>query len=269
MERGSHMDLHLEGKSVVVTAASKGLGKAIALEFAREKAHVLISSRDESALKDAMNEIKQETGNEQVDYAVCDMKKEADIRDVINKAVSWNGTVDVLINNAGGPPAGDFMSMSDEDWYHAFELNLLSFVRTIRAAVPHMKKQQSGHIVNLASSSIKQSIDHLVLSNTMRPGIVGLAKTLSQELSEDNILVNTVGPGTIKTDRIQELNKIKAEKEQVSAEEISRKAEESIPMHRFGKPGEFAKAVVFLASGANTYITGQSLIVDGGQVKAL
>jgi 3-oxoacyl-[acyl-carrier protein] reductase len=263
------MDLHLDGKSVVVTAASKGLGKAIAMAFAKEKARVLLSSRNEKALKAAMEEIKKETGNENIDYAVCDMKNETDIKELINKAVEWNGTVDVLINNAGGPPAGSFMSMSDEDWYHAFELNLLSFVRTTRAAVPYMKKQQRGHIVNLASSSIKQSIDNLVLSNTMRPGIVGLSKTLAQELSEDNILVNTVGPGTIKTDRIQELNEVRAEKEQISVEELTRKTEESIPMRRFGRPEEFANAVVFLASGANTYITGQSLIVDGGQVKAL
>jgi 3-oxoacyl-[acyl-carrier protein] reductase len=263
------MDLELEGKSVVVTAASKGLGKAIAMAFAKEKAHVLLSSRNEETLEAAVSEIKMETGNQNVDYAVCDMKKEADISGLINKAVAWNGTVDVLINNAGGPPAGSFMTMSDEDWYHAFELNLLSFVRTTRAVVPHMKEQKSGHIVNLASSSIKQSIDNLVLSNTMRPGIVGLAKTLAQELSEHNILVNTVGPGTIKTGRVQELNEIRAEKEKVSVEEVNRKAEQSIPMRRLGRPEEFAKAVVFLASGANTYITGQSLIVDGGQVKAL
>jgi 3-oxoacyl-[acyl-carrier protein] reductase len=263
------MNLHLKGKSVIVTAASKGLGKASAMEFAKEGAHVLLSSRNEAALRLAVEEIKAETNNENIDYTVCDMKNETDIKELINQAVQWNGTVDVLINNAGGPPAGSFMSMSDEDWYHAFELNLLSFVRTIRAAVPYMKKQQRGHIVNLASSSIKQSIDNLVLSNTMRPGIVGLAKTLSQELSEDNILINTVGPGTIKTDRVQELNEVRAEKEQVSVEELTRKAEENIPMKRFGKPEEFAKAIVFLASGANTYITGQSLIVDGGQVKAL
>jgi 3-oxoacyl-[acyl-carrier protein] reductase len=263
------VDLHLEGKSVIVTAASKGLGKATALAFAEENAHVLLSSRNENALKEAVNDIKKKTGNEQVHFAVCDMKKEADIRELVNRAVKWNGTVDVLINNSGGPPAGSFMSMSDEDWYHAFELNLLSFVRTIRAVVPHMKKQQSGHIVNLASSSIKQSIDDLVLSNTMRPGIAGLAKTLAQELGEYNILINTAGPGTIHTDRIQELNEVKAEKSGKSADELIRHTAKNIPIGRLGRPEEFAKAVVFLASGANTYITGQSLIVDGGQVKAL
>ncbi|WP_067728978.1 SDR family oxidoreductase [Oceanobacillus damuensis] len=263
------MELELKGKSVIVTAASKGLGKATAKEFAKEGAHVLISSRTEEALLQAVEEIRQETGNEQVDYAVCNMKNAGDIDQLVRKAVAWNGTVDVLINNAGGPPAGSFMDMSDEDWYHAFELNLLSFIRTTRAVVPIMKKQNRGHIVNLASSSIKQSLDQLVLSNTMRPGIVGLAKTLSQELSADNILVNTVGPGTIETGRILELNKVRAKKLNVPTESLIEEAEKKIPMKRLGQPEEFAKAIVFLASGANTYITGQSLIVDGGQVKAL
>ncbi|MFC4023941.1 SDR family oxidoreductase [Oceanobacillus longus] len=263
------MELELKGKSVIVTAASKGLGRAIATEFAREGAHVLISSRSEELLHTTVRDIIRETGNEQIDFMVCDMKKADDIIRLVEKAVAWNGTVDVLINNAGGPPSGNFMDMTDEDWYHAFELNLLSFVRSTRAVVPIMQKQNRGHIVNLASSSIKQSLDQLVLSNTMRPGIVGLAKTLAQELSSDNILVNTVGPGTIETDRILELNKAKAQKQNISMEILMEEAEQKIPMKRFGQPEEFAKAVVFLASGANTYITGQSLIIDGGQVKAL
>ncbi|WP_249870317.1 SDR family oxidoreductase [Oceanobacillus saliphilus] len=263
------MDLELKGKSVIVTAASKGLGKATAKEFAKEGAHVLISSRTEESLIEAVEEIKQDTGNEHVDFAVCNMKSAEDIDQLVKKAVAWNGTVDVLINNAGGPPAGSFMDMTDDDWYHAFELNLLSFIRTTRAVVPYMKNQNRGHIVNLASSSIKQSIDQLVLSNTMRPGIVGLAKTLSQELSADNILVNTVGPGTIETGRILELTKVRAQKQNVSVESLIAEAEQKIPMKRFGQPEEFAKVIVFLSSGANTYITGQSFVVDGGQLKAL
>lgn len=263
------MDLQLAGKSVIITAASRGLGKATATAFAREGAHVLIGSRNEETLSSAVTDIKQETGNNQVDYAVCDMKNAADIEHLVQKAASWNGTVDVLVNNAGGPPAGKFMDMDDDDWYHAFELNLLSFIRTTRAVVPYMKKQQEGHIVNLASSSIKQTLDNLVLSNTMRPGIAGLAKSLSQELGADNILINTVGPGTIETDRIAELNQVKAEQQGATVEAIKQEAEQNVPMQRFGKPEEFAKAILFLASGANTYITGQSLIVDGGLVKAL
>lgn len=263
------MELELSGKSVIVTAASKGLGKAIAKEFAREGAHVLISSRNAEALRSTVAEIKRDTGNEQVDFSVCDMKDTKAIKELVTKASERNGTVDVLINNAGGPPSGSFMDMSDEDWYHSFELNLLSFVRAIRSVVPIMQKQNRGHIVNIASSSIKQSLDHLVLSNTMRPGIVGLSKTLAQELSADNILVNTVGPGTIETDRIIDLNKTKAAQKQVSLESVMEESEQQIPMKRFGQPEEFAKAVVFLASGANTYITGQSIVIDGGQVKAL
>lgn len=263
------MDLYLKGKSVIVTAASKGLGKAVATEFAREGAHVLISSRNEEALKQTAEEIKEETDNSNVDFAVCDMKNSSDIKQLVNKAVETCGTVDVLINNAGGPPAGKFLDMDDADWYHAFELNLLSFIRTTREVIPYMKEQSRGYIVNLASSSIKQTLDNLVLSNTMRPGVVGLAKSLSQELSADNILINTVGPGTIETDRITELNKTKADQQDLSVEEIKKAAEEEIPMKRYGKPQEFAKVIVFLASGANTYITGQSLVVDGGLVKAL
>jgi 3-oxoacyl-[acyl-carrier protein] reductase len=264
-----NLDLQLKGKSVIVTAASKGLGKAVATAFAYEGAHVLIGSRDETTLQSTVTDIKRETKNEQVDYMVCDMKNTDDISRLVEKAVSWNGTVDVLVNNAGGPPAGKFMDMDDDDWYHAFELNLLSFIRTTRAVIPYMKKQQKGHIVNLASSSIKQTLDNLVLSNTMRPGIAGLAKSLSQELGEDNILINTVGPGTIETDRIVELNQVKAKQQGQTVDEIKQTAEASVPMGRYGKPEEFANAIVFLASGANTYITGQSLIVDGGLVKAL
>jgi 3-oxoacyl-[acyl-carrier protein] reductase len=263
------MDLGLKEKSVIVTAASKGLGKASALEFAKEGAHVLISSRSEDELKLAVEEIKRETRNEHVDYMVCDMKKAEDMERLVKKAVSWNGTVDVLVNNAGGPPAGKFLDMTDEEWYHAFELNLLSFVRMIRTVVPHMKKQKRGAIVNLASSSMYQSLDNLVLSNTMRPGVVGLSKTLARELAEDNILINTVGPGIIQTDRINELYQFAADQQGIPFKQVIEEEEKTIPMGRFGKPEEFAKAIVFLGSGANTYITGQTLVVDGGSVRAL
>jgi|SRR5699024_1016367 len=263
------MDFHLEGKSIIVTAASQGLGKAIAEEFANEGASVFISSRDAGALEKTAEEIKMKTKNERVSFIPCDMKKEEDISNLIETAVKENGTIDGLVNNTGGPPAGSFMEMSDDDWYHAFELNLLSYVRTIRAAVPYMQKQKYGRIINIASSSIKESIDNLVLSNTMRPGIVGLAKTLSQELSEDNILINTVGPGTIQTERIHHLNQLRAERQNVAIEQIQEEGEAGIPIKRYGEPHEFAKPVVFLGSGANTYITGQTMIVDGGSVKAL
>lgn len=263
------MDLQLKGKSVVVTASSKGLGKATALEFAREGAHVLLSSRNEEELKKAASEIREASGNDQVDYAVCDITKPEDIQAFIQKAVDWNGTVDVLINNAGGPPAGTFETFADEDWQKAFELNLLSFIRTIREVIPYMKKQNGGRIVNFASSSIKQSIDNLILSNTFRAGIVGLAKSLSQELAKDNILINTLGPGRIATDRVASLDQIRADKLGITVEELKARTEASIPIGRYGEPEEFARTAVFLGSFANTYVTGQSLVVDGGMVKAL
>ena len=263
------MDLQLKGKSVVVLASSKGLGKAISTEFAKEGAHVLISSRSQEELEKTKAEIQEVSGNQQIQYQVCDVTKKVDIEQLIQKAVDWNGTVDVLINNAGGPPAGTFDQFSDEDWQKAFELNLLSFTRTIREVLPSMKEQQQGKIVNIASSSIKQTLDNLILSNTFRAGIVGLAKSLSQELASDNILINTVGPGRIATDRVAALDEKRADKLGMSVEELKSKTEQSIPIGRYGEPEEFARSVVFLASGANTYLTGQSLVIDGGLVKAL
>lgn len=263
------MDLNLKGKSVIVTASSKGLGKATASEFAQEGAHVLLASRSADELREAVREIKTKTGNDHVDFVVCDMTQPDQIKEMVQQAVDWNGTVDVLVNNTGGPPAGTFADFNDEDWQQAFELTLLSFIRTAREVLPYMKKQQRGHIVNLASSSIKESLDNLLLSNTFRPGVLGLSKSLARELGEDNILVNTVGPGRIETDRIRSLDSMKAEELGVSMEQLQQEHEKNIPLKRVGDPAEFAKAVVFLSSGANTYITGQDLVVDGGMVKAL
>lgn len=263
------MDLQLKEKSVIVSASSKGLGRATAEQFAKEGAHVLMASRDEEALKKSVTDIKEVSGNENVRYQICDITKPDNIKELVETAVDWNGTVDVLINNAGGPPAGSFDSFSDEDWQRAYELNLLSFIRLIREVLPHMRRTGEGRIVNFASSSIKQTIDNLILSNTFRAGIVGLSKSLSQELASERILINTVGPGRIATDRVAELDNIRATNLGVSYDDIREQSEASIPMGRYGRPEEFAKLVVFLASGANTYITGQSLLVDGGLVKAL
>lgn len=263
------MDLLLKDKSVIVTGASQGLGKAVATEFAREGASVFISSRNESKLQQTVEDIRKETKNKNVNYVECDMKDEAQIHTLIQKVVEKNGTVDVLINNAGGPPAGKFLDMTDENWHDAFEQNLLSVVRASKLVIPYMKKAEAGRIVNITSSSIKQSIDNLILSNTMRPGVLGLTKSLAREFASDNILVNTVGPGTISTDRVAQLNEINAKAQGKTAEDMKEAAVSDIPIGRYGEPEEFAKAVVFLASFANTYITGQSLIVDGASVKAL
>lgn len=263
------MDLGLTGKSVIVMAGSKGLGKATALEFAAEGAKVVIGSRNETELEQAVAEIKEKTGNPDVSYQACDVTKGDDIKKLVAFAAEKNGGVDVLINNAGGPPAGGFDQFTDEDWQKAYELNLLSYIRAIREVLPFMRLQESGHILNFASSSIKQTLDNLLLSNTFRAGIVGLAKSLSQEFSKDNILINTLGPGRIATERVEELDRMRANKLDKSYEELKSSTEKSIPMGRYGRSDEFAKQAVFLCSGANTYVTGQTLLVDGGLVKAL
>lgn len=263
------MDLLLKEKVVLVTGASQGLGKAIATEFAREGAIVFISSRSAEKLTKAVQHIQSETGNHNVHYVICDMKKSEDIDKTVEHIIKTYHRIDVLINNAGGPPAGPFLDMTDDDWYHAFEQNLLSVVRMMRKVIPSMQKQGGGRIVNITSSSIKQSIDNLILSNTMRPGVLGLTKGVSQEFAADNILVNTVGPGLIATDRLIHLNENLSKRTGKSVEEVEKEAVAGIPIGRYGEPEEFAKAVVFLASFANTYITGQALIVDGASVKAL
>ena len=261
------MELHLKDKSVIVLASSKGLGKATALEFAKEGAKVMLASRNLEELKTAANEIEKETGLKP-NIQVCDVTKSEDIKNLVNKTIEIQGTIDVLVNNAGGPPAGGFDAFGDEEWQYAFELNLLSFIRAIREVLPYMRKQGEGRIVNIASSSIKEPVDGLILSNTFRTGIVGLSKSLSKELASDQILINTVGPGRISTGRIEELDHIRAEKLNITYEEGKNQFEKSIPMGRYGTPEEFAKTIVFLGSFANTYITGQSLVVDGGLTKA-
>lgn len=263
------MELGLKGKSVIVMAGSKGLGKATAKIFAVEGAHVVIGSRNEEELTAAVKEIKDVTGNHQVSFRVCDITNPDEIRSLVKYAAELNGTIDVLVNNSGGPPAGTFDAFSDEDWQNAYELNLLSYVRAIREVLPYMRKNRKGHIINFASSSVKQSLDNLLLSNTFRAGIVGLSKSLSQELGKDNILINTLGPGRIATDRVAQLDQIRAEKQGVDAENIRAGAEKSIPVGRYGEPEEFARQAVFLCSNANSYLTGQTILVDGGLVKAL
>ncbi|MGM0865275.1 MAG: SDR family oxidoreductase [Bacillota bacterium] len=263
------MDFGLKNKAVIVTASSKGLGKATALELAKEGAHVLISSRNEEELRSTAKEIIELSGNHEVYFTTCDMTKAEDIQALVETAVNKLGGVDILVNNTGGPPAGGFQQFDDEDWQYAFELNLLSYIRTIREVIPHMKKNKGGRIVNIASSSTKQAIDGLILSNTFRTGIVGLSKSLSRELAQDHILINTVGPGRIATERVAQLDQIHAEKQNIPVEELKDMSEKAIPIGRYGEPEEFARVITFLVSDANTYLTGQSLVVDGGLVTAL
>ncbi|WP_342566933.1 SDR family oxidoreductase [Psychrobacillus sp. FSL K6-4046] len=263
------MDLGLQNKRVIVTASSKGLGKATALQFAQEGAKVLISSRNEEELKVTMEDIKQHSSNPNIFYTVCDVTKEEDIAQLFKEAETQLGGVDILVNNAGGPSPGGFGQVTDQDWMEAFEKNLLSYIRTIRHAIPFMQAQKFGRIVNISSSSTKEVLDGLILSNTFRLGMVGLSKSIAREYGKDNILINTVGPGRIQTDRVTELDEIAAKKRDITVDDVREGFKQIIPMGRYGEPAEFAKVITFLCSEANTYMTGQSLVIDGGMLKAL
>lgn len=261
------MDLGLKDKAVLVMASSAGLGKAAALAFCQEGANVMLFSRNEQELQEAQMEIKAATGLEPA-YTVGDMTKYEDIKQVVKNTIGKFGPVFALVNNAGGPPAGTFDSFADEAWQKAYELNLLSYIRTIREVLPSMRQAGRGRIVNYTSSSVKQVLENLILSNTFRMGVMGLSKTLSQELGKDNILINVMGPGRIATARIQQLDEIRAQKANITVEEVVSTALKTIPLGRYGDPAEYAKLTVFLCSEANTYITGQTILVDGGMTKA-
>lgn len=262
------MDLGLTNQVALVTAASKGLGRAIATQLAAEGAHVMIASRGEEALAATAAEIAGSTGA-QVHYRAADVSDPDDLRELLAETERRFGGVDVLINNAGGPPAGGFDNLDDAAWQQAFELNVMSSVRLIRGVLPSMRARSQGRIVNIASSSIKQPLDNLLLSNTLRLAVVGLAKSLATELAPDGILINTLGPGRIATDRVAALDAGRATQTGTSVEEVRAQAERAIPLGRYGQPAEFAKVAAFLASPANTYLTGQAFLVDGGMVKAL
>jgi 3-oxoacyl-[acyl-carrier protein] reductase len=258
----------LGGRVALVAASSKGLGRATAEQLAAEGAQVMISGRDEGELEAAARDIGKKTGTK-VAYTVADVTRGSDVEDLVRQTVECLGGPDVLITNAGGPPAGNFDRFEDSDWQNAFELNLLSVVRLVRAVLPHMRERGYGRIINFTSSSMKQPLENLILSNVFRTAVLGLSKSLSVELAPDGILINALGPGRIATARLASLDKSRAENMGVSVEEVRSRSEAQIPLGRYGEPEEFARVAAFLASEANTYVTGQALLVDGGMVKAL
>ncbi|WP_462409085.1 SDR family oxidoreductase [Neobacillus sp. Marseille-QA0830] len=261
------MDLNLAGKTAILAASSQGLGFAIAERLVREGANVVISGREEDKLKagtDRLNGI----GIGKAVFQVADVTNPGDIKQLVAVTVETFGRIDMLVNNAGGPPAGAFEELSDEIWQASFELNLLSYVRMIREALPYLK-QRGGKIVNIASSSIKEPIPGLILSNTFRTGIIGLSKTLASELAPFDILINTIAPGRIATDRVKHLDQINADKQGVDIGVIESQARSAIPLKRYGTPEEFANVAAFLLSDANSYMTGSAFLVDGGMVKAI
>jgi 3-oxoacyl-[acyl-carrier protein] reductase len=262
------MDLGLKGKVAVVAAASKGLGRACALELAREGCAVAICAREQAALYAAAEEISSATGARVVPV-VADMTKAEEIERFIATARGELGDPLILVTNAGGPPAGYFDDFDDAAWQRAFELTLMSTVRLIRAALPGMRAAGWGRIVNITSITVKQPIDNLLLSNAIRPGVIGLAKSLATQLANQGITINNVAPGNTLTDRQRVLAEARAQREGRSAEELIAEAGASIPAGRVGQPEELAAVVAFLASTRASYVTGTTLLVDGGAARGL
>lgn len=262
------MDLGIKNKVAIVAASSKGLGKAVALGLAEEGVNLTISARGKEAVERTAEEIRSKTGVE-VLAVQADVSNPEDVKRIVSETISVYSTVHILVNNAGGPPLGGFLDFSREDWQKALELNLLSTINLTREVIPYMRRQKWGRIVNITSVAVKQPIDGLILSNTARAGVIGFAKTISNEFGRDNILVNNVCPGRILTDRIVHLAEERARKDNKTTKEVIDSMELDIPIGRIGKPKELADLVVFLASERASYITGTTIQVDGGLVRGI
>lgn len=255
---GTALDLGLSGKRVLVTAASKGLGRAIASAFVQAGAMTIICARTEKDILATAKEIGA-TGY------VCDITQ----ADSIAALLQQTGSIDILIANAGGPKAGSFMSITDQDWQEVVDLNLLSVIRLVRGVLPHMQQQHWGRIICMTSSSVKQPIENLITSNAVRAAVANLAKTLANEVGKDGVTVNTVAPGMFDTDRLRHLLETRAELSGYMLAEEKDRLQRTIPANRFGSVEELAATVVFMASQPAGYINGVALAVDGGLTKSL
>lgn len=260
------MDLGLKDKVVAVAAASKGLGKAVALRVAQEGARVGICARNAQGVQQAAQEISAQTGAK-VFAIAADLTRAQDVQRFVDATAEHFGGLDALVCNAGGPPSGTFADFDDAAWEAAFQLTLMSVVRLCRAALPHFKARGAGRIVNITSVSIKQPIDNLILSNSLRMAVLGLSKTLANEYASERITVNCVCPGYIETDRLKELFQTRAAAMNVSLEEVKGYLAQTVPLRRLGQPQELADVVALLCSQRAGYLTGAAIQVDGGITK--
>lgn len=257
------MDLGLTGRRALITAGSKGLGRACAAALAEEGANVFISSRGESALEKTAHEIGA------AGQLAADISDPATPQLLVEAAVAVMGGIDILVTNAGGPPPGTFRTTAVEAWDTGYQLTLMSFVRLVKAALPYLELSDQARIVVLTSTSVREPIPNIVLSNAFRSAVTSTAKTMSSELMPRGITVNTLQPGRILTDRILQLDSATAASEGITREEATERSVKLIPAGRLGRVEEFGAACAFLCSGQAGYITGQSLAVDGGLLKGV
>jgi 3-oxoacyl-[acyl-carrier protein] reductase len=262
------MDLGLKNKVAMVGGASKGLGFAVARALAAEGAQVSIASRDAEAITRAAGAIAGDTGG-QVLAVAADLGKADAIAAWHAATMARFGGIDLLFANTGGPPAGNALGFDDGAWQAAFDLLLMSVIRTVRLVVPSMRVRGGGEILVGTSSSVKEPIANLALSNVLRSGVTSLAKTLSLELASEKIRVNTLVPGRIATDRLRQLDEITAKKSGIALEDQQARAAAAIPLGRYGAPDDFGRMGAFLLSDAASYVTGASVQVDGGMIKGL
>jgi 3-oxoacyl-[acyl-carrier protein] reductase len=262
------MDLGLKGKVAIVAAASTGLGRAVAEEFAKEGAQVAICSRNAAKIEQAAKEIGKLAGRE-VFFRAVDVGNSADVTTFVDAVEKKFGRVDICVTNGGGPPPKKFIDLTEKDWRDAVDSTLLSAVNFSREVLPRMQKNKWGRLITITSTSVKQPIDGLMLSNSIRAAVTGMAKTLASEFGAFGITVNNVCPGFTATARLEELFEVRAKAAGVSVAEIEKQSAAAIPMGRIARPDEFAAVVTFLASERASAVNGVTIAVDGGSTRGL
>jgi len=262
------MHLGLDGKIALVAASSTGLGRAVAEELAAEGASLVLCARKEEALNHARDEITKNTGAPTI-AVVADLTRSEAAARVVQSALKEFGRIDILVTNNGGPPTGQFETLTQEQWEAATRLTLYSVLELTRQVLPGMKERSWGRILNVTSIAVKQPVENLMLSNSLRAAVTGFARTLANEVAAFGITVNNIMPGYTRTERLEDLAKMLADKEGITRAESASRWNSEIPMRRLGEPREFAALAAFLVSERASYITGQSIAVDGGWIKSL
>jgi len=262
------METGLRGKTVLITGASQGMGRATAEAFAAEGARLAMCARNQKTLEAAQAEISSRHKTEVMVEAV-DVTDADKLRRFVAAAAEHFGGIDVAVANAGGPPAKNFLSLTPDDWRKAVDVNFLSVVTLAREVIPHMQRKRWGRFITITSTSVRQPIPDLLLSNSVRPAVVGLIKSLAIEFGKDGLTFNNIAPGYTATERLSELSKVRALAAGTSEEQIRERWAQEIPLRRLGEPQEIADAIIWLASDRAAYVTGQTLVVDGGNYRGL